>query len=70
MRFLVRADVGYVVGHLRYGHLEGEVEAESEEKLKEMMKDKYFSDWLDLVVDGYRVEEYGDVGKYKYEVIK
>ena len=70
MKFLVRADVGYVVGHLRYGHLEGEVEAESEEKLKEMMKDKYFSDWLDLVVDGYRVEEYGDVGKYKYEVIK
>ena len=70
MKFLVRADVGYVVGHLRYGHLEGEVEAESEEELKEMMEDEYFSDWLDLVVDGYRVEDYGDVGEYKYEVIK
>ena len=70
MKFLVRANVGYVVGHLRYGHLEGEVEAGSEEELKEMMEDEYFSDWLDLVVDGYRVEDYGDVGKYKYEVIK
>lgn len=70
MKFLVRADVDYVVGHLRYGHLEGEIEAESEEELKEMMKDKHFSDWLDLVVDGYRVEDYGDVGEYEYEVIK
>lgn len=70
MKFLVRANVGYVVGHLRYGHLEGEVEAESEEALKEMMKDKYFGDWLNLVVDGYSVDDVGDVGEYKYEVIE
>lgn len=70
MKFNVYADVDYVSGYLRYGHFEGVVEAESEEELKEMMKDKYFRDYLDLVVDDYRIEDYGDIGEYTYEVIE
>jgi hypothetical protein len=65
MKFYVSADVDYVVGHLRYGHFEGVVEAESEEELKEMMKDRYFHHRLDLVVDDYEVDDYGDIGEYQ-----
>lgn len=32
-KFRVTQDLDYVMGHLRYGHLEGEFEAESKEEL-------------------------------------
>lgn len=70
MKFNVYADVDYVIGHLRDGHFEGVVEAESEEELKEMMKNKYFTDYLFLVVDSYSIDDYGDIGEYTYEVIE
>lgn len=70
MKFLVTADVDYVIGHLRDGHFEGVVEAESEEELKEMMKDECFRDYLFLVVDSYSIDDYGDIGEYTYEVIE
>lgn len=69
-KFLVTADLDYVTGYLRYGHLEGIVEAESEEALKEMMKDRSFIDYLDIVVDDYRVDDYGDIGEYEYEEVE
>ena len=70
MKFLVTADVDYVMGHLRYGHLEGVIECESEEELKEMIENKNLDGYLDLVVDSYEVEDCGDVGEYHYEVIE
>ena len=69
MKFKVYADVDYVMGHLRYGHLEGTIECESVEKLKELLKDKYFYRNLEIVVDDYSVEDYGDIGEYEYELI-
>lgn len=69
-KFLVTADIGYVVGHLRYGHFEGIVEAESEEALKEMMKEDDFDRRLDIFVDGYSINDYGDIGKYEYEEMR
>lgn len=36
--YKVYADLDYVSGYLRYGHLEGEIKCESEEELKEMIK--------------------------------
>ena len=65
MKFRVTADLGWVSGHLRYGHLEGIVEAESEEALEIKMKNPDFRDILDLVVDDYEVDDYGDVGEYE-----
>lgn len=70
MKFLVTADLDYVMGHLRYGHLEGVIEANSEEELKKMMEEKYFCRKLELVVDNYSVEDYGDIGEYNYQVVK
>lgn len=69
-KFLVTADLDYVSGYLRYGHLEGIVEAESEEALKEMMKKKYFARHLDVIVDDYSVDDYGDIGEYEYEEMR
>ena len=68
-KFLVTADLDYVAGYLRYGHLEGIVEAESEEVLKEMMKKKNFTRHLDIIVDDYSVNDYGDIGEYEYEEV-
>ena len=64
-KFLVTAALGYVTGYLRYGHLEGIVEAESEEALKEMMKKENFTKYLDVVVD-----DYGEIGEYEYEEVE
>lgn len=70
MKFSVNIDCDYVMGHLRYGHLEGEVEAESEEKLKEMIKDGSINDYLKLVVDSYSVDDYeADWNSVKYTQI-
>lgn len=64
-KFLVTADLDYVDGHL-----EGIVEAESEEALKEMMKKENFPKYLDVVVDDYNVDNYGDIGEYEYEEVE
>ena len=64
--FLVTVDCDYVVGHLRHGHLQGIVRAETLEEAKE--KSISFSD-LDLVIDDYEVDGYS-VGDNPVEVIE
>ena len=65
----------YVMGYLRYGHKEGILEL-TEEEFKELQEDPldfiYNQDILcdlDLVIDDYRVEDYGGVLEVNYEVI-
>lgn len=62
--FVVGRNVDYVVGHLRYGHRETEVEAESEEELKEKLKNEEYVNEIfedsDLVVDDYEVDDCGE----------
>ena len=69
-KFLVTADLDYVTGYLRYGHLEGIVEAESEEVLKEWIKEKDFDQYLEVVADDYEIDSYGDIGEYEYEEVE
>lgn len=69
-KFFVTADLDYITGHLRYGHLEGIIEAESEEALKEMIKEKGFDQYLEVVADNYEIVSYGDVNEYKYKEVK
>lgn len=61
-KFKVSQEADYVTGHLRYGHREGVIEADSVEDALDKLKNKGYTDYLDLVVDDYRVEdvEYGD----------
>lgn len=65
----------YVIGHLRYGHKEGVLEL-TEEEFKKLQEDPldfiYNQDILcdlDLVIDDYRVEDYGGIAEVNYEVI-
>lgn len=68
--YKVYADLDYVSGYLRYGHLEGEIKCESEEKLKEMIKNGSIRHHLEVEIDDYSVEDYGDIGEYEYELIE
>lgn len=70
MKFFVTADVDWVMGYLRYGHMEGTVEVESEEELKAMIESGSINDYLDLVVDDYRVEDYENPDRYKWSEIE
>ena len=69
MKYRVTQDIDYVNGHLRYGHFEGVIEVDSEEELKEKLKDPDFRDYLDLVIDDYRVYDIGECGEYEWEEI-
>jgi len=61
-KFKVSQEADYVMGHLRYGHREGIIEADSKEDALYKLRNKGYTDYLDLKVDDYRVEdvEYGD----------
>lgn len=75
MKINIRANLDYVVGFLRNGHLEGEVNI-SDEDYEEFKKDpiKYIKendlrDEMELVIDNYRVEDYGEISEVDYNEI-
>ena len=43
-KFFVKQDADYVVGHLRYGHREGYIEADSIEDAKKKLEREYSND--------------------------
>ena len=61
-RFFVRQEADYVVGHLRYGHRERYIEADSIEDARRKVEEEGYDKCLNLVVDDYEVDdvEYGD----------
>lgn len=61
-RFLVRQEADYVVGHLRYGHREGYIEADSIEDARRKVEEDDYAELLNVIVDDYEIEdvEYGD----------
>lgn len=64
-KFKIKVSTDYVVGHLRYGHYEVEIEAESLEKAKEYINTDegkgYIRDIGEFEVDDYEVDEIGDL---------
>ena len=56
-KFRVTQDADYVVGHLRYGHREGVIEADSKEDALNKLKNEGYTDYLDFVLDDYEVED-------------
>lgn len=70
MKFRVTQDLDYVNGFLRYGHKEGIVEVESEDKLKEMIESGKIFNYMDVEIDDYSIEDYDDGGnKVEWEQI-
>lgn len=61
-RFLVRQETDYVVGHLRYGHREGYIEADSIEDARRKVEEDGYAELFNVIVDDYEIEdvEYGD----------
>ena len=72
MKVRITKDCDFVTGHLRYGHLETEVEVNSLEEAKEMFPDESKSYYnMDLVVNSYAVNGYEvSSSPMQYEVIK
>lgn len=61
---IVTAGVDYVAGHLRYGHFEAIIDGEELEKFKEMSikeQQEYLREVGELIIDDYRVNDYGDL---------
>ena len=56
-KFKVRQDADYLMGHLRYGHREGVIEANSMVDALHKLQNEGYTDYLDLVVDDYEVED-------------
>lgn len=67
MKFKVTADLDWVSGYLRYGHLEGIVNVESEEELEVLIESGSINDYLDLVIDDYEVNDYADPDNFEFE---
>lgn len=68
----IRASLEYLMGHLRYGHLEGELEM-TDEEFEEFKKNPidfiYNNDYindLDLVVDDYEVDDIGPIDRISW----
>lgn len=66
----------YIAGHLRYGHLEGTLDL-TEEEFKELEEDPLefidnndILDDLDLIIDDYRVENWGGPTEVNYKVVE
>lgn len=73
-KVVITAPVDYVIGHLRYGHLEGEVEL-TDEQLELFKKDpvKAIQELdldLELVIDDWEVDGYGDPYDVQYTIWK
>lgn len=65
----------YVAGRLRYGHLEGALDL-TEEEFKELEEDPLefvdnndILDDLELIIDDYRIEDWGGLTEVNYKVI-
>ena len=56
MKFRVTQEANYVMGHLRYGHREGIVEANSKKDALKLIEGNE-DDYLDIVIDDYEIED-------------
>lgn len=59
----ITAELDYVQGHLRTGHLELEIDKHKWESIPEDNRRGYFLDTAEVVVDDFDVEDYGEAGE-------
>ncbi len=58
-------DIGYMVGHLRYGHIECDISDDFREEFLNMNKkeqQEYIIEEGEFIVDDYELDDYGDIG--------
>lgn len=66
-KFRVSQEADYVTGHLCYGHREGIIEADSKEDVLNKLNNEGYTDYLDLKVDDYEIEDV-DYGDNEFEI--
>ena len=66
-KFRITQEANYVMGHLRHGHREGIIEAESKENVLDKLKKEEYEDYLDFVLDDYCVDDM-DYDGQPYEI--
>lgn len=71
MKFKIYQDLDYANGYLRYGHLEGTIEAESKEALEKMIKEEpeMVRDYMNFELDDYDLNDY-DTGDNPIEIVE
>lgn len=61
---IITAELDYVAGHLRYGHIELELDDKQFEEFKSL-SEKEQKEWLkdegELIIDDFEVNERGDI---------
>lgn len=64
-KYRISVPTDYVAGHLRYGHYETEIEAESLEKVKEYINSnegkEYIKEVAEFEVDDYEIDDIGSL---------
>ena len=69
-KFFVKQDADYVVGHLRYGHREGYIEADSIEDAKKKGYENIFNylvHWIWCVNHSVAYSFFFEVGHYDFK---
>lgn len=56
-KFKVTQQADYIIGHLRYGHRKGVIEADSKEDALNKLKNDGYTDYLNTVVDDYSIDD-------------
>lgn len=60
-KYLVYAPVDYVIGHLRYGHFEAEIEIPDDKLNDEEWILEAVRNTGELIIDDFEVDGYGDI---------
>ena len=60
-KYLVYAPVDYVIGHLRYGHFEAEIEIPDDKLNDEEWILEAVREAGELIIDDFEVDGYGDI---------
>ena len=60
-KYLVYAPVDYVIGHLRYGHFEAEIEIPDDKLNDEGWILEAVRNTGELIIDDFEVDGYGDI---------
>ena len=60
-KYFVYAPVDYVIGHLRYGHFEAEIEIPDDKLNDKEWILEAVRDCGELIIDDFRVDGYGNI---------
>lgn len=62
------ADLEYLMGHLRYGHIELQMDEKEYKKYETYTneeKEEYIFENGDLIIDDYKVDDYGPISNIR-----